>query len=211
MKSNDHQAELSKFIYELPTLLADRLFLRMDRRMGYQNNLKPTYQGLVWETRRDFTIESNFIDALVAEWETTNVDFKREFGLDTQKQKGEFAKDALGLVTTKSSGRRYMIIGFDDKTKKYHGPPDPAVTQNRMEQVLSNLTDPVVVIRYDLVAHKGGMVGKIELIVTEPEVPLGSNAEKVYCTPLFQASTQSVRCVKRGQSLCGSMASSGRL
>jgi hypothetical protein len=27
-----------------------------------------TYDGLVWETRRDFTIESRFIDALVAEW-----------------------------------------------------------------------------------------------------------------------------------------------
>jgi predicted HTH transcriptional regulator len=139
--------------------------------MGYQNYLKPTYQGLVWETRRDITIESNFIDAHVAEWETTNVDFKREFGLDTQKQKGEFGKDVLGLVNTKSSGRRYMIIGFDDKTKQYHGPPDSAVTQNRMEQVLSNLTDPVVVIRYDVVSHKSGMVGKIEVIRQPEKLP----------------------------------------
>ncbi len=171
MKSNDHQAQLSKFIYDLPQLLADRRFLKLDRRMGYQNYLKPTYQGLVWETRRDFTIESNFIDGLLAEWETTNVDFKREFGLNTQKQKGEFAKDALGLATTKSSGRRYMVIGFDDKTGRYYGPPDPSVTQNRMEQVLSTLTDPLVTIRYNVVNYKGGQVGKIEVIRQPEKLP----------------------------------------
>jgi len=171
MKSNEHRAELSKFIYDLPKLLADRSFLRMDSRMGYQNYLKPTYQGVVWETRRDFTIESNFIDALLTEWETTNVDFKRELSLDTQKQKGEFAKDVLGLVTTKSSGRRYMIIGFDDKTRQYYGPPDAATTQNRMEQVLSNLTDPVAVVRYNVVAHKGGKVGKLEVIRQPEKLP----------------------------------------
>jgi hypothetical protein len=168
MKTNEHQRELSKYIYDLPKFLADRKFLRADSRMGYQNYIKPTYQGLVWETRRGFTIESKFIDGLVAEWETTNVDFKREFGLDTQKQKGEFAKDALGLVTTKSSGRRYMIIGFADKTRQYYAPPDATVTQNRMEQVLANLTDPVVTISYEIVDCRFGKVGKLELI-REPE------------------------------------------
>jgi len=32
-----------------------------------------TYRGLVWETRRGFTLESRFIDDLVAEWETRHV------------------------------------------------------------------------------------------------------------------------------------------
>jgi hypothetical protein len=168
-KSNEHMAQARKYIFDLPKLLADRNFLKIGGGMGgYNTSIKPTYQGLVWETRRGFTIESKFIDDLVKEWETTNVDFKRRLGLDTQKEKAEFAKDALGLVTTKSSGRRYMIVGFDDKTRQYHAPPDPTVTPNRMEQVLANLTAPVVTIRYEIVDCQMGKVGKLELI-REPE------------------------------------------
>lgn len=167
-QSDEHMDEIQKYVYELPELLADRGFLKTDPLAGYHNDLTSTYRGLVWETRRSFTVESKFIDELLEEWETTNVDFKREIGLDTQKQKAEFAKDVLGLVTTKSSGRRYMIIGFEDKTRGYHAPPDPSVTQDRMERILANLTDPVVTIRYEVVDYRLGKVGKLE-VIREPE------------------------------------------
>jgi hypothetical protein len=167
-KTNEHMDDLQKYLYDLPNLLADRNFLMTDGRAGYHNDITPTYQGLVWGTRRGFTIESKFIDELVREWETTNVDFKREIGLDTKKQKAEFAKDVLGLATTKSSGRRYMIVGFDDKTRAYYAPPDGTVTQNRMEQILADLTDPVVSIRYEIVDYRLGKVGKLE-VIREPE------------------------------------------
>ena len=167
-KTNEHMDDLQKYLYDLPGLLADRNFLVTDGRAGYHNDLTPTYQGLVWGTRRGFTIESKFIDELVKEWETTNVDFKRELSLDTKKQKAEFAKDVLGLATTKSSERRYLIIGFDDRTRAYHAPPDSTVTQNRMEQILADLTDPVVTIRYAIVDYRLGKVGKLE-VIREPE------------------------------------------
>lgn len=167
-KTNEHMAELRKYVYDLPRLLLERGFLKTRPLTGYSNRLKPTYRGLVWETRRGFTVESRFIDRLLGEWETTNVDFKREIGLDTKKQKAEFAKDVLGLATTKSSGRRYMIVGFDDKTRGYHAPPDPAVTQDRMERILADLTDPVVTIRYEVVDYRMGKVGKLE-VIREPE------------------------------------------
>src|SRR5205823_14477290 len=47
------------------------------RYFGPRIQFQATYSGLVWETRRGFTLMSKFIDELVAEWETTNVDFKR--------------------------------------------------------------------------------------------------------------------------------------
>lgn len=167
-KSNEHMEELRKYVYDPPGLLADRGFLKTRGLPGYNNDLNPTYQGLVWGTRRGFTVESKFIDGLLEEWETTNVDFKREIGLDTQKQKAEFAKDVLGLATTKSSGRRYMIIGFEDKTRGYHAAPDPSVTQDRMERILANLTDRVVTIRYKVVDYRLGKVGMLE-VIREPE------------------------------------------
>jgi hypothetical protein len=179
MKSNEHMAQLRKYIYDLPDLLKDRGFLKTKGRPGYHNSITPTYQGVVWETRRGFTIDSAFIDGLVSEWETTNVEFKRELRLDTQEQKAEFAKDVLGLVTTKSSGRRYMIIGFEPKTRSYYGPPDSKVTQDRMEQLLANLTEPVVTIRYEVVDYKLGKAGKLEPIREAEKLPYRASQDVV--------------------------------
>jgi len=137
----------------------------------YIQDVRATYRGLVWEARRGFTIESKFIDELVKEWETTNVDFKREISLDTKKQKAEFVKDVLGLANTKSSGRRYLIIGFDDKTQNYHASPEVRVTQERMERILSDLTDPVVNIRYEIIDYRLGKAGKLEVIRESVKLP----------------------------------------
>ncbi len=178
-KTNEHMAELSKYLYDLPNLLKDRGFLKTKGRPGWHNSITPTYEGLVWETRGAFTIESAFIDDLVKDWETTNVEFKREVHLDNQEQKAEFAKDVLGLVTTKSSGRRYMIIGFDPKTRAYYGPPDSRITKDRMEQLLANLTEPVVIIRYEVVDYKLGKVGKLEPIREPEKLPYRASQDVV--------------------------------
>lgn len=144
--------------------MADRGLLKARPRLGGHTYLQPTYQGLVWDLRRDLTIESKFIDELIIEWETTTVDFKRELHLKTKKEKAEFARDILGLATTKSSGRRYLIIGFDDKTRAYHAPPDPSISQNQLENILSDLTEPVVNVRYEVIEYRLGKVGKLEVI-----------------------------------------------
>ncbi len=91
------------------------------RYLGPRIEFRATYNGLVWETRRGYTIMSKFIDELVSEWETTSVDFKRELHLDTADEKAEFIKDVLSLVNTKASGRRWMVIGFDNGTHAYYG------------------------------------------------------------------------------------------
>src|SRR5713101_858379 len=97
-------------------------------------SLQSTYRGLVWETRHGFTLESKFIDDLVADWETTSVEFKSVQYTDTAGQKAELIKDVLSLATTKVSGQRWLIIGFDDDTHEYCGPPNPKLTQNHLEQ-----------------------------------------------------------------------------
>jgi Putative DNA-binding domain len=177
--SNEQMALLQKYIYDLPELLNQHLFLQSDAMVGYHTNLKPTYKGLVWDLRRGFTIESKLIDELVQELETTTVDFKREINLSSKKQKAEFAKDVLGLATTKSSGKRYMIVGFDDKTRQYFAPPDNAVNQNQMEQILSNLTEPVVNIRYEIVDYRLGKVGKLEVIRESEKIPYKSKQDVI--------------------------------
>ncbi len=162
--TNEEMDNAQKFLYSIPKMLADVRMVKDDPRTGYHNNIKATYRGLAWELRRGVTSESRFIDGLIDEWETTNVDFKRELHLDTKDEKGEFAKDVLALANTKSSGKRFLVIGFDDKTRKFHAPPDPTVTQDRIEQVLNNLTVPVVTVRYDTPAYYEDKVGCLEVI-----------------------------------------------
>jgi hypothetical protein len=139
--------------------------------IGSDLGFKATYRGLVWTSRRGMTLESKRIDALVRDWETTSVDFKRELYLDTADQKAEFVKDVLGLANTQASGRRLQIIGFDDKTHSYHGAPDARLTQNRIEQVLTRLTSPIVEAKYQIIDYRSGAVGQIEVLRDPKKLP----------------------------------------
>ena len=163
--------EMIELLYPVSEDLSGRGLIQSSGAGGYHLDSKSTYSGLVWETRRAFTTESKFIDALVSEWETTSVDFKRELSLDTADQKAEFIKDLLSLANTKASGKRWMIIGFDDKTHNYFAAPDSSVTQNRVEQIISRLTTPVVDVRYEVVDYKLGKVGQLEVVRNRRHLP----------------------------------------
>lgn len=137
----------------------------------YPDEVRSTYLGLVWESRRDMVVGAIFLDNLVAEWETTSVEFKRELHLGTPDQKAEFIKDVIGLANTQASGRRWLIIGFDDKTRLYHAPPDPSVTQDRIEQILAQYAEPNIKVQYKAVSYKGGRVGTLEVFRSPRRLP----------------------------------------
>lgn len=151
--------------------LEDLGLISCNSALGRNLRCYSTYRGLVWETRRGFTLESRFIDSLVAEWETTSVDFKRELSLATMDQKAEFVKDILSLVNTKASGRRWLIIGFNDTTHIYFGPPDSGITQNRIEQILARYIEPYIDVHYEIVECRVGRVGKLEVIREPKNLP----------------------------------------
>lgn len=168
----DPRNDYKKVLNGIPYVLSNKGLLNYYGTPGeYSPKLTPTYKGMVWEKRRGFTLETRFIDNLVKEWETTNVDFKQELHLDTKEQRGTFAKDILSLVNTKSSGKRYLIVGYEDKTHCYYGPPDDSITQNRIEAVLNHLTYPVVCIRYEVVDCRDGKVGKIQVLRDSHKLP----------------------------------------
>lgn len=130
-----------------------------------------TYSGLVRETRYHLTWETQRIDELVGEWETTSVEFKRDVRTDTPKQKAELIKDVLGLSNTQASGRRWLIIGFDDKTRTYAGPPDPKLTQEHLERLMAEYTQPVLAVRYQVIDYRAGKVGKLEVLREPAKLP----------------------------------------
>lgn len=70
------------------------------------------YRGAVLAMRKEQSEWQVLVRELLVEWENTNVEFKRELKLKSDKEKAEFVRDILGLVTTRSRGRRFLVIGF---------------------------------------------------------------------------------------------------
>lgn len=146
-------------------------FYPLEKMLPNEISVRATYEGLVLQTKRHLTIEAREIDKLVEEWETTSVDFKRELRTKTKDEKAEFAKDILGLVNTQASGKRWLILGFDDKSRSYHSAPDPNLSQDHLEQILAAYTDPPVEIRYDVVEHYQGPVGRVRVLRDPAKLP----------------------------------------
>lgn len=145
--------------FPLGNLPTDELFVRA------------TYQGVVLQTKSHLTIEAKAIDELVQEWETTSVEFKQELKTKTKDQKAEFVKDILGLANTQASGKRWLTVGFDDKSHAYHSAPDPNLSQDHLEQILAIYTEPMVEIRYDSIEHYEGPVGRIQVLRDSAKLP----------------------------------------
>ena len=116
--------------------------------MGGGWNIFPTYAGVVRGTESEPSELRDLVVELLPDWETTNVDFKRELHLDTRDQKAEFVRDVLGLVNPRVSGKRYLVIGWDPSTRVFTTPIDAAVTQERIEDVLGHYTRPTVTALY---------------------------------------------------------------
>jgi hypothetical protein len=105
--------------------------------------LRPTYRGVVRATQRIASEWQQRLEALVDEWETVTVDFKETLGLKTDRQKSEFVKDAIALATTKASGReRYIVVGYNDESRRFTTPFDPSIDQDRIEDIVNAYIRP---------------------------------------------------------------------
>jgi hypothetical protein len=133
----------------------------------------PTYAGIVAATRVEQSEWIPVVQTAVNDWETTNVDFKRQLNLKNDNDKAEFIHDILALATTKSSGRRFLIIGFDNKTRRFAQSVDPKIDQDQLENILNHYTEPTPSIRYHTVPWAGGTVGVIEVFRDAAKIPYG--------------------------------------
>jgi len=133
--------------------------------------LRANFRGLVWETRRMAAGEARRILTLVAYGETTSVELKREVETGTKDQKAELVKDLLALANTQASPPHLLLVGFDDKTRSYHGAPNPRMTQEHLEQLLEEYTAPVLNVRYRVIDLPEGPVGEVEVVRERTKLP----------------------------------------
>jgi hypothetical protein len=133
--------------------------------------LRVRYAGVVLATQQAQTELVQLVESLLPDWETVTVEFKREVHLDTKEQKADFVHDLAALATTKASGRRYLFIGWDPKSRLFTTNVDARLSQDRIEQVLSAYLDPVPAIRYRTFAYQGGTAGVVEAVRQAWDVP----------------------------------------
>lgn len=139
----------------------------------------PTYGGIVRATEKAATEGQETVRQLLEDWETTNVDFKREVHLGTKDDRAEVARDVLALANTQVTGKRYLVIGFDPKTHAFTTSVDPGITQDRMENVLNELTEPPVTVAYKTFSWVDGTgdVGLLEVQRDRTRVPYRARRE----------------------------------
>jgi hypothetical protein len=126
--------------------------------------IRPTYAGIVRATMKETSDLERLVADLEAKWEVPNVDFKRELTLATAEQKGEFVKDMIAIATTQLDARRFYLIGWDPKTRKFLPPGvDPKLTEEQMQQILGSYCDPPPHLRYQTLPFHGSLAGIIEV------------------------------------------------
>lgn len=141
--------------------------------MGGGWNIYPTYMGVVRTTESTTTELQALVTRLLPDWETTNVDFKRELHLDSNDDKAEFIRDVLALANTQVTGERHLVIGWDPKTREFTTGIDPTVTQDRIEDLLDQYTKPTLVVRHRAFEWPGGAgeAAVIEVVRDRTKVP----------------------------------------
>ena len=86
----------------------------------------------------------------------------------------EFARDMIALATTKASGReRYLILGYDPKSREFTTTTPPTVSQDVLEDILNEYVESAPAIRYFTVDHESGRgpVGVLEIRRDATQVP----------------------------------------
>ncbi len=133
----------------------------------------PTYGGLVSATEKVATEGQTLVLGLLEDWETTNVDFKRELHLGIKDEKAEFVRDVLALANTQVTGDRYLVTGFDPKTHEFTLTADPKVTQDTIENILNEFTRPAATVNYKTFVWTDGSgeVGLLEVVRDRAKVP----------------------------------------
>lgn len=138
--------------------------------------VRVTYIGVVRATEAERTEDQELLRELLDDWETTTVDFKRELDLSTAAARMEFVRDVLSIATTQGRQRRYLVIGFDPKTRKFVKSVDPAVTQDRLEDILNQyVRGQPPGLKYRKVPWEAGEAGLVGIVRDATQVPYRGN------------------------------------
>lgn len=138
---------------------------------GAYVKVRPTYLGTVRGSEAEAAAAHTILNEVLADGETSNVEVKRRLDLDSNQGKAKLVRESLALATTRMSGRRFLLIGYDDDTLKFVESVSPKVTKERIEQILHAYTSPTPETRFWRLRENRGNAVLIELLRDPTLVP----------------------------------------
>lgn len=94
--------------------------------------------------------------------EGTKLDFKACLRLETEGEKKEFAKDVISIANSRG-GRGYILFGIEDKTKRILGISLKDYTEEKIQQIIFNRSDPPIPVNLEAVDYKGKTIGVLTI------------------------------------------------
>jgi len=92
--------------------------------------------------------------------EGPKLDFKQILHLNTESEKKELTKDVIAIANSRG-GRGYILFGVEDKTKRIIGVDPGCFSEEQIQQIIYNRSDPPVPVRVDFVEYEGATLAVI--------------------------------------------------
>lgn len=94
--------------------------------------------------------------------EGPKLDFKAEMHLSTESEKKELTKDVIAIANSRG-GRGHIIYGIEDKTKRVIGVEPGDFTEEQIQQIIYNRSDPPMPVSVEFVKLDGLLVATITI------------------------------------------------
>jgi predicted HTH transcriptional regulator len=105
-------------------------------------------------------MDAGRIKQLLRREEGPKLDFKQILHLNTESEKKEITKDVIAIANSRG-GRGYILFGVEDKTKRVIGVDPGCFSEEQIQQIIYNRSDPPVPVRVDFVEYEGAMLAVI--------------------------------------------------
>lgn len=99
---------------------------------------------------------------LLKQGEGPKLDYKQKIDLSLESGKKELVKDVIAIANSQG-GRGHLIIGVGDKNREIMGIDPSSLNEERIQQIISNRSDPPINIRVEYVNVKDKTVGIITI------------------------------------------------
>lgn len=107
-------------------------------------------------------MDADRIRQLLRREEGPKLDFKAALHLNTEGEKKELTKDVIAIANSRG-GRGYILFGVEDKTKKLLGIDPGDFSEEQIQQIIYNRSDPPVPVTVDFQEYQGVMLAVLTI------------------------------------------------
>jgi len=134
-------------------------------------------------------VDERYISALISKREFTKCDFKAELHCKTKSQKAELVKDIIAIANPPGKAG-HLLFGIYDNGQ-LSGKLDVSVSEEQIQKIVKEYTDPYIEIFYEIVQFKNQSVGLLTIHREARKLPykvgktVGGNDRAIHKDDIF--------------------------